>query len=183
MADGEGEARTGLYWGVAAVLVAAVGVAFWATRDMPDLPPAEALEKPAPAPDTRPPAGTRAAAGPAAEAPPVVRAPAVRIADQGRLQTTEEALREGDVLALGLELPDEARGEGARPVRIVDVTGRVLDLQAQPVAGPGTGLRLEIDPTWLRPGRYMIVVETDEKRPLATRRYVLEVGAEGSASN
>ena len=39
----------------------------------------------------------------------------------------------------------------------------------------GSGLRLELEPEWLRPGRYMIQVTTAEKTPLHLRRYVIEV--------
>jgi hypothetical protein len=88
---------------------------------------------------------------------------------------TREALREGDVLALGLDLPDEMRGTGPRPLKVVDVKGRVLEGLAFPVDGAGSGLRLEIDPDWLRPSRYLIQVETAGPSPLAVRRYVLEV--------
>ena len=102
--------------------------------------------------------------------------------DKGRLSVTREALRDGAVLALGLELPDEARGAGPRPVKLVDVTGRVLEIAGEPVDGAGTGLRLEIPPEWLEPGRYMIQVQTAEPRPLALRRYVLEVTTEEDAA-
>jgi hypothetical protein len=72
----------------------------------------------------------------AAPPPRGVRAPAQRIADQGRLSVTREALREGDVLALGLELSDVLRGVGPRPVKVVDVRGRVLESVALPVTAP-----------------------------------------------
>lgn len=111
----------------------------------------------------------------AAAGPPGARVPAQRIAEHGRLAVELSALRDGEVLALGLEMPDDARGRGVRPVKVVDVEGRVLETTAAAADGPGTGLRLEIDPDWLRPGRYMIQVETAEKQPLALRRYVLEV--------
>jgi hypothetical protein len=139
------------------------------------------------APPAPEPAASRAADPAVPAAPPEapaptrgVRAPAERIADQGRLRVTREALREGDVLALGLALPDALRGDGPRPVKVVDVTGRVLEASALPVDGSGSGLRLEIDPEWLRPGRYMIQVETEGGAPLRLRRYVLEVSEPGA---
>jgi hypothetical protein len=103
------------------------------------------------------------------------RAPRMRIPENGRLQVSRDVLREGDVLALGLDLPDEARGTQPLPLKLVDVRGRMLELDAVPVEGPGNGLRIEIDPAWLDPGRYLIQVETAETHPLALRRYVLEV--------
>ena len=104
-----------------------------------------------------------------------MRAPAVGIPDKGRITVAAEDLREGEVLALGLALPDEVRGDGVHEVRVIDVSGRVLDVEGHPVDGAGTGLRIEIDPGWLRPGRYMISVQTADPHPLASRRYVLEV--------
>ena len=105
----------------------------------------------------------------------IARAPAQRIEENGRLEVELDALREGAVLALGLAMPDVARGAGDRPVKVIDVEGRVLETTGAAVDGAGSGLRLEIDPEWLRPGRYLIEVATAEKKPLALRRYVLEV--------
>jgi hypothetical protein len=104
-----------------------------------------------------------------------VPAPAVRVPASGRLEIAAEALREGEVLALALSMPDEARGSGPRAVRVVDVAGRGLDVEAQPIEGAGSGIRIEIDPDWLTPGTYMIQVESAESGPLALRRYVLTV--------
>jgi hypothetical protein len=111
-----------------------------------------------------------------AAAPQPVRATSPRIPENGRLRASLEDLREGDVLALELEMPDEARGEGPRQVRVVDVERqRMLETTGAPVSGAETGLRIEIDPGWLQPGSYLIQVKTAEKRPLALRRYVLEL--------
>ncbi len=106
-------------------------------------------------------------------APPA--APDVRIADGGRLSIDADSLREGEVLAIGLGLADEARGEEPVTVRIVSVDGRRRETTATPARGSGSGLRLEIDPEWLTPGRYMIEVSTAEKTHFPVRRYVLEV--------
>ena len=154
------------------VLVVALGL-WWTLRGTPRGPaPPAATAASSPRPDP----GLQAAQPEASTRTQAIRAPAQRIPDQGRLSVTREALREGDILALGLELPDALRGSEARPVRLVDVTGRALDGFALPVDGTGSGLRLEIDPEWLRPGRYMIQVETSGAgSPLPVRRYVLEV--------
>jgi hypothetical protein len=107
--------------------------------------------------------------------PAPLAAPDVRIADGGRLSIDADSLREGEVLAIGLGLADEARGEEPVTVRIVSVDGRHRETTAAPARGSGSGLRLEIDPEWLTPGRYMIEVSTAEKTHFPVRRYVLEV--------
>ena len=112
---------------------------------------------------------------PAPKATTAAAAPAYRIAPSGRLSLEADSLPTQGALTLGLELSDEARGGEPRRVRIVGVDGRVIDTTASLAAGAGTGVRLEIDPEWLRPGRYMIEVKTAEKIHLPLRRYVLEV--------
>ena len=112
---------------------------------------------------------------------PGARAPALRVTENGRLTTTLSELRDGDGYALGLDMPDAARGEGVRDVKVVDVRGRVLELKGEPVDGAGTGLRIDIDPGFLEPGRYMIQVMTAEATPLPVRRYVLQIALEAPA--
>ncbi len=103
-------------------------------------------------------------------------AAARRIADQGRLRVSRETLRDGEVLALELELARELRGTGPRRVRVVDAgSGRVLDTVALPLRSTDGGLGLDLDPAWLRPGRYLIEVEIVGGGPFPLRRYVLEV--------
>ena len=111
----------------------------------------------------------------AGESEPGVRAPAHFIAAGERLRVRREDLREGDDLVIGLAMPDDARGSDPLPLKVVDTSGRVFAGVGLPIDGAGNGLRLEIDPEWLAPGRYMIQVETVEKAPLALRRYVLDV--------
>jgi len=125
----------------------------------------------APEDRTAPASGSRAAS----DVPLTARVPAQRIPERGRLSIDADSLRDGDVLALGLALPDPARGEEPRTVRIASVDGRRLETTAAPAAGSGSGLRLEIDPEWLTPGLYMIEVRTAEKTHFPLRRYVLEV--------
>ena len=108
--------------------------------------------------------------------PRPVRATSPRISENGRLSVSLQDLREGEALALDLEMPDEARGEGPRPVRVVDVERqRLMETTGAPASGAETCLQIEIAPDWLQPGRYMIEVDTAENRPLAIRRYVLEL--------
>jgi hypothetical protein len=98
-----------------------------------------------------------------------------RIAEGGRLSIDPDSLPEGELLALELAMPDEARGTESLAVKITSVDGRQIEAIGLPAAGSGTGLRFEIDPTWLKPGRYLIEVRTAEKIHLPLRRYVLEV--------
>jgi hypothetical protein len=134
-------------------------------------------EQPAP-----PDAGRGAAIAPSEElgAPPgelsSPRAPALRIAESGRISIDAASLPDGEVLALGLALADEARGSEPLSVRVVSIDGRRIETTAVPAAGSGSGLRLELETEWLRPGRYMIEVTTAEKIPLHLRRYVIEIG-------
>jgi hypothetical protein len=135
----------------------------------PDVTPRAQMPAKAPAPSPRPeaPAAARANTG--------ARTPAQHIPESGRLSVTRAALRDGDDYAIGLELDDAARGTGPRPVKVVDVKGRVLETTARPLPGAGSGLRLEIQRSWLQPGQYLIQVKTAENKPLALRRYFLEV--------
>jgi hypothetical protein len=110
--------------------------------------------------------------GPEPTGPP---APALRIPEGGRLSLEAASLPEGEPLALGLDLGDEARGATPRPVVIVSTDGRRSEAFAVPTAGRGSGVRLELEPGFLAPGRYMLQVTTAEKIPLHFRRYVLEV--------
>jgi hypothetical protein len=146
--------------GAAVVIVVVIAVLALSDRsdEIPESASVEA-EQPVTATDPRP-----------------ARATSQRISENGRLSVSLADLREGDVLALDLEMPDEARGYGPRQVRVVDVERqRLLETTGASVSGAETGLRIEIDPGWLQPGRYLIEVETAEKRPLALRRYVLEL--------
>jgi hypothetical protein len=103
--------------------------------------------------------------------------PVASIPESGRRSFHRSALRQGDAFALVLGLSDEARGSGEpRPTKIIDVEGRVIEVEARPQAGAGTGVIVEIDPDWLVAGKYLIQIETDEKGSLrGLRRYTLEV--------
>lgn len=150
----------------ALVLVAGLWLAFSQRSPGPGAMPAPAdgtAEASAPAPRGEPPT------------PQGAPAPAHGIGESGRLSIDAASLREGEVLALGLALADEARGSEPLAVVVVSVDGRRLETTAEPVGGSGSGLRLELEPEWLRPGRYMIQVKTAAKKPLNLTRYVLEV--------
>ena len=100
---------------------------------------------------------------------------ALRIAAHGRLTIDHAALPTEGLLNLELDLPDEARGTGTRAVKVISTDGRRTDTLASPLPGAGSGVALEIDPSFLTPGRYMIEIDTEDKHPLQIRRYVLEV--------
>jgi hypothetical protein len=100
---------------------------------------------------------------------------ALRIAEHGRLSLDAAALPDEGPLTLVLDLPDEARSDAFQTIRIVSTDGRRIDTTATPLAGSGTGVRLEIDSDFLSRGRYLIEVDTAEKTPLKIRRYVLEL--------
>jgi hypothetical protein len=98
-----------------------------------------------------------------------------RLAMGTLLSLDSDALPFDEDLALALELPDEARGEGPRDVRVLAPDGRELKTTATPLPGAGSGVQLAIDPGWLRPGRYLIEVQTAEQTHFPLRRYVLEI--------
>jgi hypothetical protein len=102
-------------------------------------------------------------------------APAYRIADQGRLTLDHELLPDQGPIVLVLALDDSLRGPGDRPVLIVASDGRRLETKASPLPGVDSGVRLEVDRTFLLAGLYMIQVESAESHPLNLRRYVLEL--------
>lgn len=118
------------------------------------------------------------AASGAAVAPPApreLREPAHRIAESERLTLEADTLPVEGALALALDLPDEARGDSPRDARVLGPDGEQLRTTATSLPGAGRGVRIEIDSSWLRPGRYLIEVETTEKTHFPLRRYVLEI--------
>jgi hypothetical protein len=164
MADSNRSGARGLL--IVAVLVF-LGAGYWLfMSDSPESPDTRATPETGLAPAVDSMAGTRGAA-------PEI--PSLRIAAGGRLALVLADHPEGEPLSLALDLIDDARGDGERSARIISVDGRRLDAVAAPLPGTGSGVRLEIEPGFLSPGRYMIEVDTVENHPLKIRRYVLEV--------
>ncbi len=160
------ERSSGDRWLIVAFAAIGVAIGVWL-----------AMDRAQPAPDARgetsvAPSDEPGALAPEPSGPP---APALRIAESGRISIDAASLRDGEVLALELALADEARGSEPLSVRVVSLDGRRIETTAAPAAGSGSGLRLELESEWLRPGRYMIEVTTAEKIPLHLRRYVLEI--------
>jgi hypothetical protein len=164
MADSNRGGARGVW--IAAVLVL-LGAGIWISMsDSSESPEAR----------TAPHSGAGQAAPEASATPRAVPSiPSLRIATGGRLSLVLADHPEGEPLALALDLPDEARGDGEHTARIVSVDGRRLDASASPLPGSGSGVRLEIEPGFLAPGRYMIEVDSAEAHPLRIVRYVLEV--------
>lgn len=147
-------------WAVVAGLIV-LGIGAWVL--IPG-PPADDEARLPSAPDSQPVVVAENAAEPGSE-------PLAGRRNTGRM-SLERALLPKSIV---LDLPDEMRGTGARTVRIVSVTGRVLDTTAAVIPGPGNGLELALDPEFLLVDRYMIQVDTVGGGPLPIRRYVLEV--------
>lgn len=169
------EQGSGKWWAVAAVVVALVGIGigFIMSRSSPSPAGGEAATAPAAA-NASAPGKARPAAG-SLDPRRRVPAPAQRVPEHGRISVTLAEVRAAPSFAIALGMPDEARGDEALEVIVVDAEGRRYDASAPLIEGEGTGLRLEIESEWLRAGRYLIHVNTVEKAPLAARRYVLEV--------
>ncbi len=149
--------------GLAALAAFASGI--WLAEAPAPLPPrsADAVD-----PETSP--------SPSTAKPPETAEPGHRISEFGRLTLEVEDLPVLGPVTLALDLPDEARGDGEpRPVRIVCEDGRTLDTTASITPGAGNGVRIELDSSWLRRGRYMISVTTSEPKHFPVRRYVLEI--------
>lgn len=111
----------------------------------------------------------------AASAPAAVPEADYRIEANGRLTIEASSLPAEGSLSLALALPDDARNAEPRPARVVAGDGRQIETRALDRAGSGSGVQLDIDASWLAPGRYLIEVKTAERKPLPLRRYVLEV--------
>ena len=158
-------------WIVGAIAAAAaIGLAVWRLDTPAPMPPELPAAQAAPEPSATP---TAPEATP--ELPLEASAASYRIAERGRIAISSATFEPGVPVALDLDLPDEVRGADARPVRIAAVDGRQLRTTASLLAEPGSGVRLELEPDWLVPGRYLIEVTTAEKVHFPMRRYVLEV--------
>lgn len=163
-----------LRWALtSAALAAGVGFLLWFTsvpdENLPRVPGQSAQPSAGVGSSNEP--NPQGAAGERIETPPKVT-----ISNTERARVTLEQLREGDTLVIGLAMPDDARGADGVSGTIVDVERRESrPLQGTPIAGEETGVRVPIDPEWLRPGIYMIQVKTHDGSHLPIRRYVLEV--------
>jgi len=78
-------------------------------------------------------------------------------------------------LVVHLMLPEPPDGNDPHAVRVLAPDGRQLETRAPVLGGDRRGVALELDPDWLRPGRYLVELETTEKTHFPLRRYVVEV--------
>ena len=62
-----------------------------------------------------------------------------------------------------------------RPVRLIGPDGRVLETVGALDTDDRRSARVEIDPAFLRPGRYVVEMKTTERSHFPLRRYALEV--------
>jgi hypothetical protein len=163
--------RARLAAGLIALAIASGVLGWWLAPRPPAAPGAGSLASAALPLVPANPAATAGGAAPGSAA-----GPAHRIGEGGRLSIDAAELPREGAFALALDLPDAARGSEPRPVRIVSGDGtRQLELLAAPLAGPGSGVALHLDPAWLIPDRYLIEVTTAEATHFPLRRYVLEL--------
>lgn len=101
--------------------------------------------------------------------------PTLSVAPGKRLRLNLADLPRDEPVAIALGLSGEARGPAHHGVRLVSTRGTRIELEATPLPGADSGLRLEIDRDLLAPGLYMIVLDTFEDHPLRLRRYALEI--------
>ncbi len=92
----------------------------------------------------------------------------------GTLALAADSLSGGPV-PLSLRFPDPTHADELR-VTVLSTDGRgMLDLTATIEPEDRRSARVEIDPSWLRPGRYIVQLHTTEQTIFQLRRYVLEI--------
>ncbi len=111
---------------------------------------------------------------PAAAARPQGRADHA-LASGETLEIAASELPVGRPLVLQLALGEPSRGAEPRPVRILATDGRMLHARGPLAESDRMSTRVEIDPEWLTPGRYIVEVKTTEPSHFPLRRYALEV--------
>lgn len=183
MAAGKKERGPGWLAGLTGLGILAVG-AFVALGGLPLLKGGNGAERELEASSATASSVTAAHPGEAARSPSAreaieaadVAAHRMRIAEGGRLALDLDDYPGEAPLRFALDLSDEARGSGDREVRVVSEQGVRIDTTASVLPGAGSGVLLELEPSALASGRYMIQIETMEtSHPFRIRRYVLEV--------
>src|SRR5262245_53662006 len=98
----------------------------------------------------------------------------IAIASGGTVEINAGSLREGTPVVVRLDLGVPSHTDEPRPVRLLGPDGFVR-LGAGVLGEGRVSARYEIDPAWLKPGRYVIEVQTTELSHFPLRRYALEV--------
>lgn len=159
-------------WPLAAALgvALALGIGWWVTREPPAAGSSEAAT-----PIHAEPRHAAPAAQPA-EAPeaPAAEPGGLVIESGGRLVIRADELPSGEPLVVQLRLGEPSADAAPRPVRVAAVDGRTLELEGR-LGADRMAARIDLDPAWLRPGRYLVEVRTTERTHFPARRYVIEV--------
>lgn len=113
------------------------------------------------------------AAAPSTPAPPT---PGELRAEGGEtIQIDSASLDPDRPVVLHLVLPAPSQTEAPRPVRIIAMDGS-RSLEGEGIlAADRTEARFEVDPAFLRPGRYIVEVHVTTLMPMSVRRYAVEV--------
>jgi hypothetical protein len=151
---------------LAAALAALAALAVYVvlTGRAPEAPPAPA---PVPAAETPTPAQDPVSIDAA-------QSDAQALASGAALVLDAASLRPGEPVKLRLDLATPSDTDEPRPVRVAAEDGRSLELAA-PLGAERREARVELDPGFLKPGRYLVEVETTEKSHFPIRRYVLVI--------
>src|SRR5262245_12800830 len=166
--EGSGPARPWLRvlaaFAAGAGLSVAVGLALLGgSADAP--PPA-----PAPAPAASEPAQAPPAPAPPVPAPaPAEHPPVVKSGRRPELDRT--TFPASGPVRVALDLPEVSANADPRPVRLVSQPDhRILQISGALDSGR-TAATIEVDPGFLKPGPYLVEMETTEHSPIALRRY------------
>jgi hypothetical protein len=109
-------------------------------------------------------------------APPVPRVVkiATAVASGETVELDVRTLSPGNPVVLRLLLAEPSRTGEPLQARVIGTDGRALDLTGA-LGADRLDARVEIDPTFLARGRYMVEVVTTEQSHFPRRRYVIEV--------
>lgn len=105
---------------------------------------------------------------------PAERADEQAIASGQTLALDAASLQPGRPVRLRLDLEVPSRTDDPRPVRVLATDGRIFEVQAR-LGAERKEVSFELDPAFLKPGRYVVEVKTSELSHLPLRRYVIEV--------
>jgi hypothetical protein len=102
------------------------------------------------------------------------RAGETAVASGETVELDVRTLSPGNPVVLRLLLAEPSRTGEPLQARVIGTDGRALDLTGA-LGADRLDARVEIDPTFLARGRYMVEVVTTEQSHFPRRRYVIEV--------